>query len=346
MDEKKIAVAMSGGVDSSAAVKLLLDAGYSPIGMTMLMHGFSDGPESAAQAAKSVADTLGIPHHVLPVQDSFASCVIRDFTESYKRGLTPNPCVTCNKTVKFPLLARFADEHGCGLIASGHYARIGKTGGRYVIKKAADENKDQSYMLWGLTQDILSRLVLPLGGYTKAEIREIAADAHLPTAKSKDSQDICFIPDGDYVSFLMRSGAVLPNGQYTDKDGSVIGESKAQECYTIGQRKGLGISLGRHAYVISRDAEANRVVLGDECDLYKKTVTARDVNFIACDSLTAPERLTAKVRYGKTAAPCTVYRTDDGEVTVEFDDPVRAPAPGQSLVVYDGDTVVLGGIIK
>ena len=346
MDKKKIAVAMSGGVDSSAALKLLIDEGHTPIGVTMLMHSRSDDPETAAMAAKSVADALGIPHHVLPVQDRFASCVMDDFVREYKNARTPNPCVICNKTVKFPLLAEFASANGCGLIATGHYAKVARIGDRYVIKKAADGNKDQSYMLWGLTQEILSRLVLPLGGYTKAEIRAIAADAHLPTAKSKDSQDICFIPDGDYVSFLSSCGAALAPGRYTDKGGNILGESKAQECYTIGQRKGLGIALGHHAYVISRDAATNTVVLGDECDLYKKTVTARDVNFIACDSLTAPERLTAKVRYGKTDAPCTVRQTDDGEVTAEFDDPIRAPAPGQSLVVYDGDTVVLGGIIK
>ena len=336
---------MSGGVDSSVASHLLISDGYTPIGVTFIMHNFTPNTAHAAEAAKSVADVIGMPHYTVSVCDRFKSNVVADFTREYDEGRTPNPCVVCNRTVKFPCLMDFADAHACGKAATGHYARIEKCGDRYVIKKAADESKDQTYMLWGLSQEILSRLILPLGEYTKPEIREIAETAHLPSAKSKDSQDICFIPDGDYVGFLIKQGHSPIPGDYTDESGAVIGRHKGQQCYTIGQRKGLGISLGKHAFVLAKDAQSNKVTLGDEDALYKKTVVARGVNLIACDSLEKPERLSAKVRYGKTAAPATVWQSGENEVTAEFDEPMRAPAPGQSLVVYDGDTVVLGGII-
>ncbi len=344
MDKKRIAVALSGGVDSSVAAHLL-KAEYTPVGVTFVMHGYTNGGAAIAETAAAVSAAMGIEHHTVSAIERFERCVIGDFLGEYGRGATPNPCVVCNRTVKFPMLFEFADSHGCEYAATGHYARVERCGDRFILKKAADATKDQTYMLWGLTQDQLSRLVLPLGGFTKDEIREIAAEAALPSAKSKDSQDICFIPNGDYVRFLADAGADIRPGKYTDAAGNVLGDHAGHQCYTVGQRKGLGIAMGKHMYVIGKDAAANSVILGDDGDLYKTVVKATDINLIA-GHIDGPVRLEAKVRYGKNATPATVYMSGEGELTAEFDTPVRAPAKGQSLVLYDGDTLVGGGVIR
>ncbi len=249
--------------------------------------------------------------------------------------------------MKFPLLLDFAKSHDCDIAATGHYAIIEKCDGRYVIKKGMDASKDQSYMLWALTQDMLEKLIFPLGTYTKTEIREIAREAGIPSAESPDSQDICFIPDGDFASFIEKYRGRSPEcGKYLDTDGRVIGTHRGQQRYTVGQNRGLGIALGHKAYVISKDAGSNTVTLGDDCDLYKRVVRAHHINLVAADSLEMPQRLTAKVRYSRGETAATVTQTGEDEICVLFDEPVRAPAPGQSLVIYDGNTLVAGGEIE
>ncbi len=335
-----VLTAMSGGVDSAVCAYLLKEAGHDACGVTFLMHGEGD-----TSSARAVADAIGIPFSVRDVREDFARAVIRDFLDEYARGNTPNPCVTCNRAVKFPFLMRCADEMGIARAATGHYARVKKIGSRYTISRAADEAKDQTYMLWSLPQETLARLSLPLGDYTKPQIREIAAHAGLPCAKSKESQDICFIPDGDYAAFLARAGMALPDGVFTDTDGVPLGRARNQACYTIGQRRGLGIALGQYMYVTARDARENRTVLSP-VDPTARIVRADRLNYLAAaeGDLDAPRRLTAKVRYTRQQFSCEAV-VENGVLTVRFDEALRAPASGQSIVLYDGDDVVLGGII-
>ena len=251
----------------------------------------------------------------------------------------------CNRKVKFPYL--FEEAGDDGYVATGHYARIARCGGRLAIRCAADESKDQSYVLWSLSQEQLRRIYFPLGELTKAEVREIAREARLECAESRESQDICFIPDGDYRAFIenYRKKAIVP-GRHVWKDGAYLGGNEGYICYTPGQSKGLGIALGRRVYVMSKDAASNTVTIGEREDVMIREVRAAGVSFMAADSLETPQRLTAKIRYGKRAAPALVRQTGEDEITAVFDEPVFAPAPGQSLVVYDSDVVVCGGIIK
>ncbi len=334
-----VAVGVSGGVDSAVCAHLLREQGYSVHAVSLLMH------EADCASARAVADAMGIPFSAYNVRAEFAQSVITDFKDEYVSGHTPNPCVTCNRTVKFPSLIRFADENGIPLAATGHYARVKKIGSRYTVSAAADSAKDQTYMLWALPQSVLSRLILPLGSFTKAEIREIAAEASLPCAHSKESQDICFIPDGDYAAFLEREGVPLPDGTFADLTGTVLGTAKNQACYTIGQRRGLGLSVGHHMYVTARDAENNRVIVAPASPS-AKTVFADRLNFLAAapTDLEKETRLCAKIRYTRQTYPCTAA-VDGDRLTVRFDDPLRAPAAGQSVVLYDGEDVVLGGVI-
>ena len=346
---------MSGGVDSSVAAYLLLKSGYTVTGATMKLYRPEDGQEAACGSdrdiddARAVCDKLGIAHRVYDCTDEFRRTVIGDFADEYRAGRTPNPCIVCNKHLKFGELLKSALDDGHDRIATGHFARVEPDGsGRYLLKKAADASKDQSYMLWQLDQDQLSRVLLPLGGMLKTEVRALAAELGLVTAHKSDSQDICFVPDGDYASFLIRKAGVVPEpGDFVDGDGVVLGHHMGIIHYTIGQRKGLGIALGQPMFVSSKDADTRRVVLcsGDSPLLYAKTVRLDRLNLIASDRLDVPVRCEAKLRYRHTAAPATLVQTGVSTAVLTFDDPQRAPAPGQSAVFYDGDTVLGGGII-
>lgn len=349
----RAAVAMSGGVDSAVAALLMREAGYDVTGVTMKL--FCDGDpipvrdgESGSSAdieeARAVARTLGVPHLVCPLEHTFCRRVVDAFVCSYLDGETPNPCIVCNKTIKFGALLDFATDNGAAVLATGHYARIEhSTDGIATVKVALDASKDQSYMLWSLGQDVLSRVRLPLGELTKREVREIAAAHGFSSADRKDSQDICFLPDGNYVDFIRRYAAHTPkSGQFVDRKGNVLGTHAGMLHYTIGQRKGLGIALGRPTYVLDKDAATGDVVLGDNDALFSRTLTARSVNWISGQPLTAPIRVEARIRYGHRAAPATVYPTDESHMRVEFDEPQRAIARGQSVVLY-GDEVLLGG---
>ncbi len=330
-----ITIALSGGVDSGVAAFLLKSRGYDCRGVTFLMNDGDDG-----LGAKSLCDSLEIPHCTVDAREDFFRLVREPFGRIYQCGETPNPCVICNRDVKFPLLMAAA---GDSLGATGHYARIGRCGDSVYIKKGADPLKDQSYMLWALSEDTVRKLFFPLGELTKPQIREIAREAALPCHCSPDSQDICFIPDGDLRGYLDRSlGAAVP-GDFVDCDGNILGCHTGQRNFTVGQSRGLGIALGRKMYVLAKDASLNRVVLGDEPLLYRTEVRA--VGIRLWDSLESRRRLGVKLRYTRYESAAVVWRSGEDEITARFDEPVRAPAPGQSMVLYDGDAVIGGGII-
>ena len=343
-----IAVAMSGGVDSCAAACLLLEEGAPLLGLTMRLfppEGERSGDEEdAARAAR----TLGFPHRVLDLSGPFRERVMEPFAAAYEKGTTPNPCVVCNRAVKFGALLDEALALGCGTLATGHYARVERdgAGGRTLLKKAAHPEKDQSYVLAMLTREQLARVRLPLGGLTKEEVRELAAARGLDCARKGESQDICFIPDGDYAAFLGRfTGRDYPPGPFLDREGRVLGTHQGIVRYTVGQRRGLGVSGGARLYVKELRPADNAVVLGDDASLYGRTLEAEGLNLIACDRLEGPVRLRAKVRYRMAEQPCTAWQTGPDRLRVEFDRPQRAITPGQTVVLYDGDTVVGGATI-
>ncbi len=341
---------MSGGVDSSAAASLILDhaAGETVHGVTLAM-GFSESDEQNARDAASVAQRLGIGHTVSDCSEPFRREVMEYFAATYRDGMTPNPCVMCNRAIKFGFLARVADSLGLRYIATGHYARTAAVNGRKVIRKAADPKKDQSYVLGMLTKDQVDRALFPLGEFTKDEVRALAAERGFVTAGKHDSQDICFIPDGDYAGFLSREFGMNPiPGNYLDKDGKILGPHKGQLCYTIGQRKGLGISMGRHVFVLSKDAESNTVVLGDEEDLFRTRVEVDGFNCQAVDSVRDLDggRFPVKLRYSQKESEALIHVTGEDSLILEFTAPQRAPSPGQFAAVYCDDYLIGSGIIR
>lgn len=337
----KIVTALSGGVDSGTTAYLLQKDGCEVVGLTFEMI---PGQTEASDGARSICRAIGAEHHSVDMTGDFRHDVIEPFIAEYLAGKTPNPCVFCNRKIKFPKMFDFADSLGIEECATGHYARIGKVGDSFTLKKASDDAKDQSYVLWNLTQDQLGRLRFPLGELTKDEVREIARQSGLPCASAKDSMDICFIPDGDYAGYIERSGVPFPGeGDYVDTDGKVLGKHRGHHRATPGQSRGLGIALGQRMYVLGKNAESNTVTLGSDADLYRSRVIADRVNLL-CGSI-GRERLSAKVRYGRRENTGYAEMIGEDMIAFDFDDPVRAPAPGQSLVIYDGDTVVAGGII-
>ena len=346
MEQKKALVAMSGGVDSSVAAYLAGQSGFSCIGATMQLH-----PDDASRQiadARSVALRLGIPFYDWDFRAEFSQYVMDNFVHSYENGLTPNPCVVCNRYLKFGRLMDKATELNCSYVVTGHYARIKHEAsiGRWVLQKAVDKAKDQSYFLYSLTQEQLSRVLFPLGELTKAEVREIATEQGFLTAKKKDSQDICFVPDGDYLAFMTRyTGKTYPVGDFLDRAGNVVGKHKGAVGYTLGQRKGLGLAMGEPVYVCDKDMENNTVTVGPDEALFSTTLLASDWFWHTTDELTTPLRVFAKARSRMIEQPATVYPEESGIARVVFDQPQRAITPGQAVVLYDGDIVVGGGTI-
>ena len=343
---KKALIAMSGGVDSSVAAYLMQQDGFLCGGAIMRLWE-TPGSSSVADA-QSVAERLRMDFHVLDASLPFRELVVDYFIRSYEEGLTPNPCIQCNRHLKFTYFLDRALELGYDAIATGHYAQIQQDPdtGRFLLCKASDESKDQSYFLACLNQHQLAHSHFPLGNLTKNEARVIAETQGLITARKKDSQDICFVPDGDYVSFMKNyTGRDYPCGDYLDLSGKVVGKHCGAVCYTLGQRKGLGIALGAPVYVCSKDMEANTVTVGPESALFATTLVADNWNWFPFETLTEPIRVMAKARYRHIPQPATVYPEEKGKAKVVFDTPQRAMTPGQTVALYDGNVVVGGGII-
>ena len=351
IEKKRVTVAMSGGIDSAVAALITLNSGYEVSGATMRLCPKitigSDTIDNDISDAAEVCRQLSIPHRVHDMRVLFKDSVIRDFIDTYYAGGTPNPCIVCNKTMKFGAFLEEELSIGADYIATGHYARIEEKNGRFLLKKAADEKKDQTYMLWSLSQHQLSHTLFPLGDMTKSEIRALGEERGFLIAHKSDSQDICFVPDGDYASFIERDlGEKYPIGDYVDEEGNILGKHKGQIHYTIGQRKGLGISVGKHIFVTKKDPETNQVTLADEDRLFTDTVIIKNINLIPFNKIEGKIRVKAKIRYRHQESDAYAEQTGEDEITLTFDEPQRAPAKGQSAVMYDGDYVVGGGIIQ
>ncbi len=342
-------VAMSGGVDSSLTASLLLEAGYDCIGAHMIL---TENGSAAAADAERVANTLDIPFYTFDYTQEFRASVMEDFVAAYRRGTTPNPCVLCNRVMKFGLLLEQAKEMGCVAIATGHYARVeyDKARGRWLLKKAVDQNKDQSYFLYALSQEQLEHIRFPLGELLKSEVRRMAAERHLETAERPESQDICFIPDGRYTEFIERyleneNKTCFRHGNFIDRDGNVLGEHEGIIRYTIGQRKGLGIACGEPMYVMEVNPAENTVTLGPDEALFSDTLFAAEPNLISTDHIDESMRVKAKIRSRHLEQDAVVTQPDENTLRVVFDEPQRAVTPGQAVVLYDGDLAVGGGKI-
>ncbi|MCI5918687.1 MAG: tRNA 2-thiouridine(34) synthase MnmA [Roseburia sp.] len=358
MEKKKVVVGMSGGVDSSVAAYLLKKEGYDVIGVTMQI--WQDEDEftqesnggccglSAVDDARRVAERLEIPYYVMNFKKEFKENVMDYFMAEYLKGRTPNPCIACNRYVKWEALLQRSLAIGADYIATGHYARIAKLeNGRYAIKNSVTAAKDQTYALYNLTQEQLSHTLMPVGAYTKDQIRAIAEDIGLMVAHKKDSQEICFIPDDDYAGFIDREckGKVPPPGNFVTVDGEILGKHKGITHYTIGQRKGLGLALGHPVFVVDIRPETNEVVIGENEDVFTTELYADHINFMAIPDIETEVRLKAKIRYSHAGTMCKVIRVAEDKVKCEFEEPVRAVTPGQAVVFYQGDYVAGGGII-
>ena len=352
MEEKIAMVAMSGGVDSSVAAYLTAQAGYRCIGAIARLcdsslPGCTD-PDGSIGDARAVAQRLGMEFAVLDRVDAFRQAVVDYFVSTYEQGMTPNPCIQCNSAIKFGDLLDQALAMGCQKIVTGHYARIRKDEAtdRYLLYKAKDDAKDQSYFLAGLNQHQLSHTLFPLGELSKEEARQIAEAQGFVNARKKDSQDVCFIPDGDFAAFLSRyTGKTYPQGNFLDRAGNIVGKHSGAVRYTLGQRKGLGLAMGQPVYVCGKDMAANTVTVGPNEALFSKELVAKDWNWIPFPTLLEPMHVTAKARSRHTGAPATVYPLEDGTAKVIFDDPQRAITPGQAVVLYQEDLVIGSGTI-
>jgi tRNA-specific 2-thiouridylase len=355
---KKVVVGMSGGVDSSVAAWLLKEQGYDVIGVTMQIWQDEDTEVQEAEGgccglsalddARRVAMDLGIPYYVMNFKEEFRKNVMDYFVGEYAEGRTPNPCIACNRYVKWESLLRRSMAIGADYIATGHYAQIDRLpGGRYSLKTSVTASKDQTYALYNLTQDQLSHTLMPVGSYHKEEIRDMAERLGLPVAHKPDSQEICFIPDHDYASFIEEyTGRELPPGNFVDLDGNVLGRHRGITHYTVGQRKGLNLSMGRPVFVVEIRPDTNEVVIGDNNDVFTNVLRCDKLNWMAVDGLHGKSmEVTAKIRYSHKGSPCTIREIGEGMVECRFHEPVRAVTPGQAVVFYDGDYVAGGGTI-
>lgn len=357
MEKKRVVVGMSGGVDSSVAAWLLKEQGYDVIGVTMQI--WQDEEEklqeenggccglTAVDDARRVAASLDIPYYVMNFKREFKENVIDYFVDEYIGGRTPNPCIACNRFVKWESLLKRSMDIGADYIATGHYARVEQLpNGRYAVRTSATGRKDQTYALYNLTQEQLKRTLMPVGGYTKEEIREMAAKMNLSVAHKPDSQDICFVPDGDYASFIEKTAdQTFPQGNFVLTDGTIVGRHNGIIHYTVGQRKGLGVAMGYPVFVLAIRPETNEVVLGKAEESLSRYVRADRINFMSVEDLKEPKKVWAKIRYNHKGAWCTVERTGEDEILCTFDEPLRAAAPGQAVVLYDGEYVLGGGTI-
>lgn len=346
--KRKVLVGLSGGVDSSVAAYLLLQEGYEVIGITMQMES-AMANQKVIEDAALVAKHLGITHIVLVFHREFKEHVIQNFIQEYQNGRTPNPCIVCNRHVKWEALLEKADELGADYIATGHYASIQKlVNQRYAITNSATAAKDQTYALYQLTQKQLERTLMPVGVYEKDQIRQIALDALIPVATKADSQEICFIPDHDYAAYIERnSDVVLPKeGDFVNTKGEVLGRHKGLIHYTVGQRKGLNLSVGHPVFVKEIKVKENQVVIGESNDLFTTVLQAYPVHYMGIEKLIEPTRFLAKIRYGHKGQWCNAIPKEDGSIECVFDEPVRAVTPGQSVVLYQDHYVALGGVIQ